>query len=229
MTSCANAEQSESVGGGGFPLPLVQHVCLVCSEATQHPFLTHNRDTSFMDKVCFKEWKSPERQPGQRKASSPLQLRSEFPMKTMRAGVQWWGTRWVIPKCMSQMNSPEWLREGETAQARPHQNAHRSGRKCSRGPPHQCPGPGMTAGTLREGIQREKTIKEKEGGNKEEKKRRVGKTEEERKWKCVRSENQKKKEQKTNKKTQQISYIEGGKKYFNTSKQKHSTKGKTVG
>lgn len=94
----------------------------------------------------------------------------------------------MIPKCMSQMSSPEWLWVG-TAQPRPHQNAHRSGRKCSRGPPHQCPGPGKRAGTLREkeGIKREggKIIKE-EGGemkrNKEgEKKRRAGKTEEERK------------------------------------------------
>lgn len=97
-----------------FPLPLVQRVCLVCSEATQHPFLTNNRDTSVMD--IFKEWKRPERQPGQRKASSPLQLWCEFPppCKTMRAGTQWWGTRWVIPKCMSQMNSPEWLDGGDS-------------------------------------------------------------------------------------------------------------------
>lgn len=72
------------------------------------------------------------------------------------------------------------------AQPRTHQNGHRSGRKCSRGPRHQCPGPGNRAGTLRERTKRgrEKRIKKEEGkmkGNKQEKKRRVGKTEEERK------------------------------------------------
>ena len=61
MTGCANAEQSKSVGDGGFSLPLVQRVCLVCSEATQHPFLTHNRDTSVMDKVCFLRSESVQR------------------------------------------------------------------------------------------------------------------------------------------------------------------------
>lgn len=35
MTRCSNGERSESVGGRGFPLPLVEHICLVCSEATQ--------------------------------------------------------------------------------------------------------------------------------------------------------------------------------------------------
>uniref|UniRef100_A0A8D3A5B6 Secreted protein n=1 Tax=Scophthalmus maximus TaxID=52904 RepID=A0A8D3A5B6_SCOMX len=40
ITGCANAEQRESVGGAGFLLPLVQHVCLVCSQATQESYQT---------------------------------------------------------------------------------------------------------------------------------------------------------------------------------------------
>ena len=65
------------------------------------------------------------------------------------------------------------------AQPRTHQNAHRSGRKCSRGPPHQCPGPGKRAGTLREGEkerERERErIKEEEGGNEGKKREGRGK------------------------------------------------------
>ena len=68
----------------------------------------------------------------------------------------------MIPKCMSQMNSPEWLRDGGAAQPRTHQNAHRSGRKCSRGPPHQCPEPGKRAGTLREGERERERERERE-------------------------------------------------------------------
>lgn len=81
-------------------------------------------------------------------------------------------------------------------------------------------------------IERERGDKERRGKdnkgrggemkrNKEgEKKRRAGKTEEERKWKCVRSENQKwkKKDEETD-----FLYWKRGKN-SNTSKQKHSTK-----
>lgn len=94
MTSCANAEQSESVGGGGFPLPLVQRVCLVCSEATQHPFLTHNRDTSVMDKVCFLRSESVQRDSQARERRALLysygvnSLPPPPQCETMRAGMQ---------------------------------------------------------------------------------------------------------------------------------------------
>lgn len=74
MTSCANVQQSESVGGGGFPLPLVQHVCLVCSQATQHPFLTHNRNASVTDKVCLKSEIVQRDSQAREKATSPLLL-----------------------------------------------------------------------------------------------------------------------------------------------------------
>lgn len=124
----------------------------VWSVLKQHStlFLTHNRDTSVMDKVCCK-WVKVSRKTARAERRQALLYSNgvNFLTKTMRAGEQWWGTWWVIPKCMSQMSSPEWLWVG-TAQPRPHQNAHRSGRKCSRGPPHQCPGPGKRAGTLRE-------------------------------------------------------------------------------
>lgn len=148
-------------------------------------------------------------------------------MKTMRAGEQWWGTWWVIPKCMLQMSSPEWLWVG-TAQPRPHQNAHRSGRKCSRGPPHQCPGPGKRAGTLREkeGIKREGGKIIKEEGEKWNGTKRGRKREGRGKQRKRESENVSGLKTKSGKKKTKklISCIEKGEKNSNTSKQKHSTK-----
>lgn len=139
MTSCANAELSESVGGGGFPLPSLQHVCLFCSDATQHPFLTRNRDTSVTDKVCYKEWKPPERQPGQTKASFPYSY-GVTPYENYESRSTVMRDKMSDTKVHVTDEQP-WVavRGGGAAQPRTHQNAHRSGRKCSRGPQHQCP------------------------------------------------------------------------------------------
>lgn len=51
-----------------------------------------------------------------------------------------------------------------------HQNGHRPGCKCSRGPPHQCPGPGRNI--KRQDKEREGEENEgKNTGNKQEKKK----------------------------------------------------------
>lgn len=75
MTSWANAELCESVGGGGFPLPFGS--ILVCSEDTQHPFLTINRKKKYFchGQSLFLRSESVQKdsQAGE-KASSPLQL-----------------------------------------------------------------------------------------------------------------------------------------------------------
>lgn len=84
----------------------------VWSVLKQHStlFLTHNRDTSVMDKVCCK-WVKVSRKTARPERRQALLYSNgvNFLTKTMRAGEQWWGTWWVIPKCMSQMSSPEWL------------------------------------------------------------------------------------------------------------------------
>lgn len=66
-------------------------------------------------------------------------------------------------------------------------------------------------------------------GNKEEKKRRVGKTEEERKWKCVKVWNQNQNKQKKKKEKEKTEFLyRWRKRYRNTSKQQRSTKGETT-
>lgn len=202
MTNCANAEQSDSVGGGA---PLLLHSTF--SQPQQR-------------RVCFREWKRPERRAGQRKGN-PSSPHGDYESRSIVMRDKMSDTK-VHVTC-----EQPWVAEGGgAAQTQPQQNVQSSGRKCSRGPPQQCPGPGKTAGTSREGGTERtgKRIKDEEGRNEGETKRgerRVGKTEEERKWKCVRSENQKCEKKQTD------FYIEEGKqKNSNTLKQKRSTKGK---
>lgn len=62
----------------------------------------------------------------------------------------------MTPQSMSQMYSPEWL-EGDTAQVT----------QATTSQPHQCPGPGKRAGTLREDEDQQRKHGEDEGKQKE--------------------------------------------------------------